>query len=140
MERFSKWFVVSSLLYLLVGSLLGVTMALYSAEWKGLEYYLLPAHTHLNLIGWVSMMIFGVAYHILPRFSGRPLYSRKLAWLHFYMAQAALIGMAIFFFLNRLQEGAWKRWVAISGILMFISFSLFIFNLLKTLNPREASE
>lgn len=100
---------------------------------RGLEYYLIPTHTHINLLGWMSMMIFGVAYHILPRFSGSPLYSRKLAWLHFIFAQAGLIGMAVFFFLNRVQQGTWQIPLMISGLLMFLSICLFVFNMIKTL-------
>ena len=97
MDKFARWFVVCSLIYLLLGSVLGLVMAVYTGEWQGLEYYLIPSHAHLNLVGWVSMMIFGVLYHILPRFSGRDLYSSKLAWVHFWCAQFGLIGMVVFF-------------------------------------------
>lgn len=112
-------------------------MVFYSTEWRNLEYLLIPTHTHINLIGWVSMLIFGVAYHIIPRFSGRLIYSRKLAWLHFVFAQAGLIGMAVFFFLNRLQEGEWWMGLKISGAFMFSSIILFVFNMLKTLLERR---
>ena len=141
MDRFEKWFVLVSLMYLLIGSFLGVIMVTYSTEWKGLEYYLIPSHTHINLLGWMSMMIFGVAYHVLPRFSGRLLYSRKLAWVHFVLSQVGLVGMALFFFLNRLQEGEWKNWLMLSGMLMFLSIMLFVFNMLKTLcSPQALSQ
>ena len=133
MDKYAKWFVVLSLIYLFIGSFLGLLIAVSSGEWKGLDYYLIPSHTHLQLIGWVSMLIFGVAYHILPRFTGRLIYSRKLAWLHFWVAQIGLIGMAVFFFLNRLQEGEWKKELAVSGSLMFISFCCFVYNMLVTL-------
>lgn len=135
MDRFAKGFVIASFIYLLIGSLLGVAMVSHGGRWKGIEYYLIPTHTHVNLLGWMSMMIYGVSYHILPRFSGRPLYSRKLAWLHFYLAQAGLVGMASFFFLNRLQEGEWETALMVSGITMFISILIYLFNMLKTLCP-----
>ena len=139
MDKFTKCFIVASLIYLLLGSSLGVLMVLRPSEWRSMEYYLIPSHAHLNLIGWVSMLIFGVAYHIFPRFSGRLIYSTKLAWLHFWLAQAGLAGMAIFFFLNRWQEGEWKRQVAVSGILMFISICCFVYNMLVTLLAKEES-
>ena len=140
MDLFAKLFVASSLFYLLAGSSLGLAMVLHPTEWRQMEYYLIAAHTHLNLLGWVSMMIYGVSYHVLPRFSGRPLYSKKLAWAHFVLAQAGLIGMSVFFFLNRLQEMAWKKELALSGALTWISICLFVFNLLKTLVSPQNQE
>ena len=41
-----------------------------------------PAHVHLNLLGFVSMVIFGVAYHVIPRFTGHPLHNPRLAGGH----------------------------------------------------------
>jgi cbb3-type cytochrome oxidase subunit 1 len=40
------------------------------------------AHLHMNLLGFVAMMIFGVAYHVIPRFTGHSLHSRRLAAVH----------------------------------------------------------
>ena len=31
------------------------------------------AHAHLNLPGFMAMMIYGIGYFILPRFTARPL-------------------------------------------------------------------
>jgi len=52
---------------------------------------------HLNLLGFMSMMIYGVGYHILilPRFSGRPVYSPLLMRIQFWFANPGLIGMAV---------------------------------------------
>lgn len=30
------------------------------------DHTLSPAHAHLNLLGWVSLAIFGLVYHLLP--------------------------------------------------------------------------
>jgi hybrid cluster-associated redox disulfide protein len=51
------------------------------------------AHVHFNLLGFMSMMIYGVGYFILPRFNGRTL--RWPSWVpaHFYAANLGLIGM-----------------------------------------------
>lgn len=133
MDRFARYFVVCSLVYLLFGSTLGVSMVLFSKEWSGIEYYIIPSHAHLNLVGWVSMMIFGVLYHILPRFSGRSLYSQRLAWIHFWCSQIGLVGTVLFFFLNRLQEGRWRMGLMASGIFLFFSIVVFVFNMFKTL-------
>ncbi|HEY5190380.1 MAG TPA: hypothetical protein VII77_00240, partial [Candidatus Deferrimicrobium sp.] len=38
------------------------------------------------LTGFVMMVIFGIAYHILPRFAGKPLHSEGWAAAHFWLA------------------------------------------------------
>ena len=60
----------------------------------GPTYPFKPVHTHFNLLGWMSMMIYGVGYHILPRFSGNPLWSDKMSYVHLWLANIGLIGMA----------------------------------------------
>lgn len=35
-----------------------------------LSYVWKPAKTHLNLVGFVTLMIYGVSYHAVPRFHG----------------------------------------------------------------------
>jgi hypothetical protein len=85
LETFILRFIRSSLFWLGVGVLLGVALAV----WPRLLMYR-AAHMHANLLGFVSMMIFGVAYHVLPRFVGRPLYSRRLAEVHLWIANAGL--------------------------------------------------
>jgi len=53
-------------------------------------------HSHLNMLGWVSMMIFGVGYHILPRFAGKPLKSPKMGELQFWLANIGLSACSFF--------------------------------------------
>jgi len=86
--------------YFILGALLGTLLAmpvtrdiLYRAP--GAQWRL--AHTHLNLAGFVIMTIFGIAYHILPRFAGKPLHSEAWAAAHFWIATFATAGMVIGF-------------------------------------------
>src|SRR3954470_15921997 len=84
MDPFVRRFIRSSLLWLGVGVTLGVLMTVRPAM---LAFR--PAHMHANLLGFVSMMIFGVAYHVIPRFTGRPLQSPGLAALHLWLPHTA---------------------------------------------------
>lgn len=94
--RFLKVGMVCLILGALLGTLLAVpvTRDLLSkapgAQWR-------LAHTHLNLAGFVLMTIFGIAYHILPRFAGKPLHSELWAAAHFWIAALATAGMVIGF-------------------------------------------
>src|SRR5215510_15774230 len=90
MDSFVQRFIKSSLLWLAFGVVLGTTMV-FSPSY--IVYR--PAHVHANLLGFVSMMIFGVAYHVLPRFTGRKLYSAPLAAAHVVVANGGLLLMVV---------------------------------------------
>ena len=51
---------LSAATYALVGMGLGIFMA------ASQDHTLATAHAHLNLIGWVSLALFGVYYHLVP--------------------------------------------------------------------------
>ncbi|MEK6778189.1 MAG: DUF1858 domain-containing protein [Candidatus Deferrimicrobiota bacterium] len=88
MDRHTKGFVVAALFYFLLASVLGIWMgSTDTAPWARF------AHVHFNLLGFMSMMIYGVGYFILPRFNGRTLRWPSWVPIHFYLANIGLIGM-----------------------------------------------
>jgi cbb3-type cytochrome oxidase subunit 1 len=82
----SRLFLAASFFYLALGPLLGLVIA---AD-PGLTGWLRMPHAHSTLVGGYGMLIFAVAYHVLPRFTGRPLYSERLTLWHFYLANVSL--------------------------------------------------
>jgi cbb3-type cytochrome oxidase subunit 1 len=92
MEWPVRSFLRASLTWLAIGVTLGVAMAIHPA-WSIYR----PAHEHMNLLGFVTMMIYGVAYHVVPRFSGRKLRYEPLAVWHFWIANAGLALMVVGF-------------------------------------------
>src|SRR5512145_3052484 len=88
MDRYTKGFVVASLVYFLLASVLGTWMG--SAEPASWARF---AHVHMNLLGFMAMMIYGVGYFILPRFNGRTLRWPSWVPVHFWLANIGLIGM-----------------------------------------------
>jgi cytochrome c oxidase cbb3-type subunit 1 len=136
MDPFVRRFIRSSLVWLGVGVLIGVAMALNPAA-AGFR----TAHMHANLLGFVSMMIFGVAYHVIPRFTGRPLHNPRAAALHLWVANAGLAGMVSGFILRLYR---WEPGMAVLGtgaVLSATGAALFIYNIWRTLDvpaPRPA--
>ncbi len=129
MDKFVKGFIVMSIVYLGLASILGVLM-LGNQNIIVLKF----VHSHLNMLGWVSMMIFGVGYHILPRFMGRPLYSNKIAEVQFYLANISLISMLAFYTLNAYYpNGAFMTITVASGAVQAVTIILFFYNMLMTL-------
>lgn len=130
----TKSFVLCAVGYLVLGGLLGVGMMLgrVGDSWQGWDYYLIPSHAHIMLLGWVSMTMFGVAYRMFPAVLGRRLHSQRLAWAHFWIANAALVGMAVFFFLDRWQGEGWALPLAASGTLQLAGIFVFAYNIGRT--------
>ncbi|HET8623464.1 MAG TPA: cbb3-type cytochrome c oxidase subunit I [Gemmatimonadales bacterium] len=88
MDWFVRAFIKASVAWLSAGVTLGVAMAVHP-PWVIYR----PAHIHLNVLGFVAMMIFGVGYHVLPRIAGHPLGHPRLAAAHWWLAN---IGLALF--------------------------------------------
>jgi heme/copper-type cytochrome/quinol oxidase subunit 1 len=129
MDPFVIRFIRSSLIWLAVGAALGLWMIFDPAV---LAYR--PAHMHANLLGFVSMMIFGVAYHVIPRFSGSPLASRRNAGLHVWVANAGL-ALMVGGFMLRIHEAAIGGFMLrAGGVLSATGIALFITNIWQTLN------
>ena len=108
-------FIKVGMAYFVLGAVLGTLLAvpvtrdlLYKAP--GAQWRL--AHTHLNLAGFVIMFIFGIAYHVLPRFAGKPLHSEAWASAHFWVATLATAGMVIGFIVPAAAVLLWTGSVA----------------------------
>jgi cytochrome c oxidase cbb3-type subunit 1 len=134
MDRFVKNFIGMSIIYLAVASLLGIFM-LGNPSLMHLKF----VHSHLNMLGWVSMMIFGVGYHILPRFTGKPLKSLKMGEIQFWLANAGLIGMLFFYTLGsfRPETGIYKGLTVAFGLMEAVSIFLFFYNMLATIYAKS---
>ena len=137
--KYANYFLLAAIIYLVVSAVLGLAMIMSwtGGEWKGIEYYLIPSHAHLMLLGWVSMTMYGMMYRVVPAFFGRRLYSERLAWAHLVIANLATVGMALFFGLYRWQEGRWVWGLAVSGSLQFVGILVFAFNMIASVFSGE---
>ena len=129
MDTFVRRFIIMSIVYLGISSLVGIAM-LGSEKAMALKF----VHSHLNMLGWVSMMIYGVGYHILPKFMGRAMHSKALGELQFWMANIGLVAMLLFYTVNVYSpSGALVMVTVAAGILETVSIFLFFYNMLMTL-------
>jgi len=75
MRGVALWFFASAVIYVTCGMVFGIWMS------ASQDHSLAGAHAHLNLVGWVTMALFGVYYHLVPSAAGT-----RLATLHFALA------------------------------------------------------
>lgn len=133
MDWFVKAFIRASLAWFALGIILGLIMAAYPS-WVAYR----PAHAHMNVVGFLTMMVFGVGYQLLPRLFGHALYSRKLAIAHWWLANGGLAGMVVGFFIQP-HVGSRSAPVTAAGGLLFSLGALgFVYNLWRTFNLADA--
>jgi len=131
-DWFAKAFIRASLLWFAAGIALGLAMAIHP-PW--IVYR--PAHAHMNLVGFVVMMIFGVGYQMLPRFFGHPIHSRALAEAHIWLANLGLAGLVAGFFLAPSIGAPGLTVTAIGGAVWAIGAFGFIYNMWRTFDAAE---
>jgi cbb3-type cytochrome oxidase subunit 1 len=112
MKSLPFWFIMLSALFALAGMGFGIYMSAIQ------DHTLAPAHAHNNLIGFVTMALYGVYYRLVPAAA-----ITRLATVHFWLSLASAltfplgIGMAI------TQQGEWL--VQISAIGVILAMAIF---------------
>jgi cbb3-type cytochrome oxidase subunit 1 len=127
-ESYVSGFIRSALIWLVAGTSLGGAMALHPV-WAVYR----TAHFHMLLLGFVSMFIIGVAYHVIPRFSSTPLRSPMIARLHLVVANLGLTMMVTGFCLRVHGTGVAPALLAVGGVVAMVGMWLFAWNLWLTL-------
>jgi cbb3-type cytochrome oxidase subunit 1 len=131
MQRRNRLYVTISLVYAMLGAAVGIA--------RLLDPTLIPGnvpriHGHIMLLGFVLMMIYGVGLHVIPRFSGYPLRSERLADAQFWCANLGL----------PLMIAGWltlhERVTAAGGILSAAAIVLFAFNMVFTVKLRNPAD
>lgn len=82
MKSLPFWFIFVGTLFALIGMAWGIQMAISQ------DHSLSGGHAHNNLIGYVTMIIYGVYYRLVPAAA-----TTRLAVVHFWLA---LLGSAMF--------------------------------------------
>lgn len=96
MPRLARLFVKTALLYLALGLVIGVTLAAppdVLPPWLSASRM---AWVHVLVVGWLTQLIFGVAFWFFPRHSReRPYGAEGLAWAAFWLLNAGLLARVV---------------------------------------------
>jgi heme/copper-type cytochrome/quinol oxidase subunit 1 len=73
----------------------GIGLGAWFAVDRAAGAWLRTLHAELNLWGWATLLIYGMAYHMLPRFAGRALRWPRLVAAQSWLASASVALVAI---------------------------------------------
>jgi hypothetical protein len=113
----ARLFILAGAIFAVLGMLMGIGMGM--AE----DFTYSPVHAHINLVGWASLALFGLAYRAgLAKLD-------RLAVVHFWVALAGAIVLPIGIYLSMAEHSAG---VAILGSLITLaSMILFVVNVVR---------
>ncbi|MFT3695537.1 MAG: cytochrome-c oxidase, cbb3-type subunit I [Kofleriaceae bacterium] len=122
------------------------------------------AHVHGGALGWVGFMVFGMTYWLVPRLYQAPLYSKKLASLHFWTATIGIALYVVAMWAAGITQGLmWRAfddvgrlqypdfletvtrlvpmyWIrALGGSLYIVGLGIGVYNIIKTWQARPAT-
>jgi heme/copper-type cytochrome/quinol oxidase subunit 1 len=88
----TRWFIKSAMLYLLSALVLSVAMQSPLDAEAPLLRVLWPTYLHLLVVGWLTQLIFGVAFWLFPKYSSaKPRGSERLGWTSFVLINLGLL-------------------------------------------------
>ncbi|MEK3934406.1 cytochrome-c oxidase [Sporosarcina sp. FSL W7-1349] len=112
-----------AVVYFLIGIAFGLYMSITHV------FHLATVHVHVNLLGWMSLAIIGIMYHLYPQLAGTRC-AKTHFWLHNIGLPVMMIGIALailtsnpIFFLT----------ATIGGVITVIGIFFFGFNVLRNL-------
>jgi cbb3-type cytochrome oxidase subunit 1 len=118
MRRYDLPFLILASVSLLIGVFMGIWMGIVH------DFQFAPVHAHLNLLGWVSMALFGIAYRVYPTLHDSP-----LAHVHFALASVGATVLPIGIGLSIAET---TPVVAIAGSFIWLAaVVVFLLNLVR---------
>jgi cytochrome c oxidase cbb3-type subunit I/II len=91
---------------------------------SGLAHYTdwIIGHVHSGALGWNGFMAAGMFYFLVPRLSGRPLHSRRLADFHFWVGTLGILLYVASMWISGVTQGMMWRATNPDGSLLYPTF------------------
>lgn len=118
MKGIAFYFFAFAALCVTVGMAWGIHMS------ASADHSLSPAHAHLNLIGWVTMGLFGIYYHLTPHAA-----ENVLAKVHLALAVAGVVIIVPGIVQAVQMKG--ETLAKLGSVLTILSMLVFLFTVLK---------
>lgn len=128
MPRVSVAFFAVGVVYVLIGMAWGMHMG------EANDFTMAPAHAHLNLLGWVTMAIFGIFYTLT-----RETMSPKLAWTNLIVSALGVLVMipSLAMYLGQGNDPKYIPVMVVGEVLTVLGMLIFGFSVgRELLRPR----
>ena len=122
----NRWFILAAQAYLMLAGL-GLLMNGSFLSDNAAR----PAFLHLFTLGFMLFMIYGLASHMLPRFTGNPIREGAWPWLQMGLAHCGVIGYAVGYL------AGWHNLVVVGAMLAWLSLAIFAARIWPVLWPRQ---
>ena len=138
MHSLVRRYLKTAVAFLAVGLALGGWMII-SREFRGVapDAYLNSAHTHAIFVGFVMMMILGVALWLFPRpEKGDARYRPEVVTAAWWLVTTGTAARIIGELLHLIMNGAWLSWVvALAGLAQVAGIGAFFFTMWSRIRP-----
>ncbi len=121
MNRMAESFIKAAVVYGVIGLALGVYMGATH------ELSLLTVHSHLSLLGWVTLAICAMYYQLIPDAA-----ERALAKVHVWTANIGLIVLSGSLVLKSQGVSAAEAGAGIGSVLSLAALAMFLFVVFRT--------
>jgi hypothetical protein len=131
MPPLTRWFIKIALIYFVAALLVGVLLMLrLVVALPPIVGALAPVYVHLLMVGWVTQLIFGVAFWLFPKFSQeRPRGYEPLGWATFGLLNVGLLLRAVGEPVQAFWPGpGWGWLLAASAVLQWLAGMAFVLN------------
>lgn len=118
MKSLPFWFIAVGAVLALLGMAWGIQMAISQ------DHSLAPGHAHNNLVGYVTMVIYGVYYKLVPAAA-----VTRLALIHFWVALAGALTIGIGVAIATSGQGEWLAQIA--SITTIIGMAIFVYTVFR---------
>ncbi|MGO4350802.1 hypothetical protein AB4Z25_02580 [Rhizobium sp. RAF36] len=116
MPRLAELYFKTAVIFFIIGISIGLKMAIS-------EYHtVIGAHAHCNLLGWVSMALFGGYYALNPKKA-----ERRIAMIQYYVYTLGVAIMVPALYMMLEGNMAMEPLVAVSSLIVFGGVLLFAF-------------
>jgi cbb3-type cytochrome oxidase subunit 1 len=115
-----------SSIYFVVGVFFGMFMSISH------KFQFASVHAHINLVGWVSLALAGLVYHLFPKAA-----ESLLGKTHFWLHNIGLPIMLISLFLLVSGVPNTEPIIAVGGTLTALAVVVFMINVLKNVSPAK---
>ena len=119
----SRYFITTASLFIILG--VGIGMYMGASQ----DHTLVPVHAHVNLLGFVLPMAFGLTYHLFPAIGQSPL-ARAHFWLHL-AGSLVLLVMLWSLLAGQITEAAMFPIAPLAELLVMLGLIAFAVNVFR---------